>query len=524
MDLYKIRSELSKGISINSMPLKVTYYSRVSTEHDEQINSLKNQVNHFDEMIINNKNWTYVEGYVDAGISGTTDYKRDNFMRMIDDAKLGKFDLIITKEISRFSRNTLDSIKYTRILLDYGVAVYFFNDNINTILPDSELRLTIMASMAQDEVRRLSERVKFGMHRSIKNGNILGNNLLYGYDKVQKSLVINKEESIVVKRLFTMYAIDKISLTKIAQSFNQEGIKTSLNKKWNVTTLSRMISNPKYKGYYCGKKSEVIDYMSKKVKKFCESEWVMYEDSEKIPPIVDEKLFYLANKRLKENQKVFSNGNNKNMYPFSSKIECLCGSFFNRRKMSKNKDEIIWFCPKCKISIRQSELFYIIKNALRIDKKKLVQSLNNLYKKFIDNKNSSDYTYQIAKLNKRKEKLLELNINNFMSNSEFKNLNDECNNKILELEKNLNKNEDNQYNSRIINYLDKYLKSDTFFEELIKNSIEKIYVFNSYKDGISISLKCPFLNKKEKNKYQFKRGYDTVGTRRYLFFYEVYIN
>ena len=117
MDLYKIRSELSKGISINSMPLKVTYYSRVSTEHDEQINSLKNQVNHFDEMIINNKNWTYVEGYVDAGISGTTDYKRDNFMRMIDDAKLGKFDLIITKEISRFSRNTLDSIKYTRIFL-----------------------------------------------------------------------------------------------------------------------------------------------------------------------------------------------------------------------------------------------------------------------------------------------------------------------------------------------------------------------------------------------------------------------
>ena len=292
MDLYKIRSSLCKGININSMNLRVTYYSRVSTEHDEQINSLKNQINHFEEMIKNNKNWIFITGYVDTGISGTTDYKRDNFMKMIDDARMGKFDLIITKEISRFSRNTLDSIKYTRILLSFGVGVYFYNDNINTILPDSELRLTIMASMAQDEVRRLSERVKFGMQRSIKNGVILGNNLLYGYDKKGAHLIINESESEVVKRLFTMYAIDKLSLNQIMRIFNEEGIKTSLNKKWNVTTLSRMISNPKYKGFYCGRKSEVIDYMSKKVKRFEESEWVMYENTESIPPIIDEYLFY----------------------------------------------------------------------------------------------------------------------------------------------------------------------------------------------------------------------------------------
>ena len=183
MNLYEIRKKLNTGIPISMIKLRVTDYSRVSTDHIEQKKSLKNQIEHFDEMIKQNKNWTYVPGYVDEGISGTTDLKRNNFMKMIEDARNEKFDLIITKEISRFSRNTLDSIKYTRELLSYGVAVLFINDNINTALPDSELRLTIMASMAQDEIRRLSERVKFGMNRAILNGNILGNNHLYGYKK-----------------------------------------------------------------------------------------------------------------------------------------------------------------------------------------------------------------------------------------------------------------------------------------------------------------------------------------------------
>ena len=121
-------------------------------------------------------------------------------MKMIFDAKNDKFDLILTKEISRFSRNTLDSIKYTRELLENGVAVFFLNDNINTLLPDAELRLTIMASLAQDEVRRLSERVRFGMQRAIEKKKILGNNSLYGYykDKKTNKLVINQEEAIIV--------------------------------------------------------------------------------------------------------------------------------------------------------------------------------------------------------------------------------------------------------------------------------------------------------------------------------------
>ena len=168
MDLYEIRIALNAGKSIYDLPLRVTYYARVSTDKDEQIHSLSAQVQYYSDFIRKYPNWTYVEGYVDEGISGTSVRKRENFLRMIDDAKDGRFDFIITKEISRFSRNTLDSIQYTQELLKSGVGVLFQSDNINTLMPDAELRLTLMSSIAQDEVRKISERVKFGFKRSIE--------------------------------------------------------------------------------------------------------------------------------------------------------------------------------------------------------------------------------------------------------------------------------------------------------------------------------------------------------------------
>lgn len=270
--------------------------------------SLKNQVEHFEQYIKEKPNWTYVKGYVDDGITGTSDIKRDNFMKMIEDARSGKFDLIVTKEISRFSRNTLDSIKYTRELLSYGVAVLFVNDNINTALPDSELRLTIMASMAQDEIRRLSERVKFGMNRAIERGEILGNDLLYGYkkDKGTGVLKLIGDEAKVIKKIYELYAVEELSLSKIAKILNSEGLKTCQNKKWCISTISRMIKNPKYKGYYCARKSEIVDYMTKKIKYFEKDDWVIYEDKTRIPPIVDEDLWERANTRLLLRKKAFS--------------------------------------------------------------------------------------------------------------------------------------------------------------------------------------------------------------------------
>src|SRR5574344_2811818 len=158
MDLYRIREEFKNGKTIYDLNLRVAYYARVSTDKYEQLNSLENQVNYFEEMIREKENWEFIDGYVDEGISGTSTNKRDSFNRIIKDAKEKKFDLIVTKEVSRFARDTLDSIKNTRELLEDGVGVYFTNDNINTLDPDSELRLTIMTSLAQEEVRKLSER------------------------------------------------------------------------------------------------------------------------------------------------------------------------------------------------------------------------------------------------------------------------------------------------------------------------------------------------------------------------------
>ena len=143
MDILNVRN-LMKTNSIYDIPMRVTFYARVSSEKDEQLNSLENQISYYKNFIMQNKAWKYVEGYIDEGLSGISTAKRDNFNRMIKDAKLGQFDLIITKEITRFARNTVDSIQFTRDLINYGVGVFFQNDNINTLDEDSELRLTIM--------------------------------------------------------------------------------------------------------------------------------------------------------------------------------------------------------------------------------------------------------------------------------------------------------------------------------------------------------------------------------------------
>lgn len=180
------RREIFNGKTIYEMKLNVGYYARVSTDKDDQVNSIENQSNYFKDMIKENNNWTLVGKYIDEGISGTSIKNRENFLKMIEDSKKGIIDLIVTKEISRFSRNVIDSIKYTEELLRNGTIVYFLSDNINTIYPDSEFRLSLMSSLAQDEVRKLSERVKFGIKRMIKDGKVIGGSLTGYYKKTVK--------------------------------------------------------------------------------------------------------------------------------------------------------------------------------------------------------------------------------------------------------------------------------------------------------------------------------------------------
>ena len=562
MDLYTVRKQLNMGVPLTSIKLRVTDYARVSTDHLEQKKSLQNQVEHFEQYIKESPNWTYIPGYVDDGITGTSDIKRDNFMKMIEDARLGKFDLIVTKEISRFSRNTLDSIKYTRELLSYGVAVLFVNDNINTAQSDSELRLTIMASMAQDEIRRLSERVKFGMNRAIERGEILGNDLFYGYKKDRDSGILNiiEEEAKIVRRIYELYAVEQLTLSKIAKTLNNEGLKTCQNKKWCISTISRMIENPKYKGYYCAKKSEIVDYMTKKIKYFEKGDWVIYEDKIRIPPIVDEDLWDRANNRLMLRKKAFMMRKEdkniyKNRYLYSAKIYCAKhNTVFHRRKFRKNKKDITWVCSlylkngktSCDSpNIRESELDEIFKDLiskLQIDSIDIVNTIISYYKNLeidtgIDEEISS-IENKINNLYTKKDKILELTIQGGLSNDEFYERNNLFNDKINILINELNqlkldkdklktttdktkeledilKSKDNTKSTtnKIISSLLNHIVVSKINNN--KNNMQ-LNIFLSYKDIVNKKLQ-PIL----RSSYEFRRGYDTKGTKRYKVYYQV---
>lgn len=562
MDLYTVRKRLNMGMPLTSIKLRVTDYARVSTDTNEQKKSLQNQVEHFEQYIKENPNWTYVKGYVDEGITGTSDIKRDNFMKMIEDARSGKFDLIITKEISRFSRNTLDSIKYTRELLSYGVAVLFINDNINTAMPDSELRLTIMASMAQDEIRRLSERVKFGMNRAIERGEILGNDMLYGYKKDKDTGVLNiiEDEAKVVRRIYELYAVEERSLSKIAKALNSEGLKTCQGKKWCISTISRMIENPKYKGYYCAKKSEIVDYMTKKVKYFEKDDWIIYEDKTRIPPIIDEDLWERTNARLSLRKKAFSERKKdksiyKNRYLYSAKIYCgQHNTVFHRREFRKNKKDPTWVCSEylkngkatCDSpNIRESELDAIFKDLiskLQIDTKDIIAILMNYYKHLeIDTGIDDEIKAREKEINglyTKKDKILELSIGGGLSDEEFVIRNNQFNDKINTLTKELNNltldKDKLKATTNKTKELEDILKSKVNSKSTItkiissllgsivvskisndKNNME-LNIFLSYKDNENKKLQ-PIL----RSSYEFRRGYDTQGTKRYKVYYQV---
>ena len=544
MDLYKIREEL-KSKSIYDLPLRVTYYARVSTDKYEQLNSLDNQVGHFEDLIKGNKNWIFVDGYIDEGISGSSTEKRDSFNRMIKDAKNKKFDLILTKEVSRFARDTLDSIKNTRELLADGIGVFFLSDNINTLLPDSELRLTIMASLAQDEIRKLSERVKFGYQRSIKNGRVLGNNDIWGYEKKDGKLVINEEEAKMVKRIFELYVSGKYGFHSIARILYKEGYKNRNGNELAYTTISYIIRNPKYKGYYCGNKSTVVDYKLKTIVKKDEEDWVMYKDNETVPPIVSEEIWELAQKIYNKRKDKVSGVDKKvyqNRYPFSAKIRCAEHNRSFHRKVYAYKtkdDEVVWLCPhnnrtkddKCKTPVLyEKELFKILREQL-IDfisnKKSIVYSLTKLYRENISlrdfDKEIAKKESDIAKVNKEKDKLLSHNVNDIISDKEFKQRNDICNVKISELEKEIEEIKNEQIKAN--NMEEEIMKLEVLLEDEIKcpsdevlfDLLDEIVVYSS-DDKKSVKLKiylkigkeieADYINPKSQH-FHSPKAYDT---------------
>ena len=255
MDFIEASKLIMNGEKIYNLPLRVVFYARVSTDSDVQLNSLENQLNYYENYIKSKQSWTYVDGYIDEGISGVRVEKREAFKKMIEDAKLDKFDLIITKEVSRFARDLEDSIHYIRILKEANVGIYFENQNLNTFDANSELILNIMFNLAQDESRKLSSRVKFGHKEAIKNGHVLGSSNIIGYKKDKCKLIVVEEEAKFIQKVFELYASGEYGFYKLSKKLASLGY---LNKKGNLydkDTLKRIIGNPKYKGFYRGKTS-----------------------------------------------------------------------------------------------------------------------------------------------------------------------------------------------------------------------------------------------------------------------------
>nr|DAV13420.1 MAG TPA: integrase [Caudoviricetes sp.] len=438
MNIYYVREKL-RNCSIYDIELNVAYYARVSTEKVEQQASIKHQEEHFEELIHSNNRWKFAGSYIDDGISGIHADKREEFQKMLRDAKLGKIDMIITKEISRFARNTLDSIQYTRELLSYGVCVWFQNDGINTIDDDSEFRLTIMAGVAQDEIRKLSSRVKFGHAQSIKNGVVLGHRM-YGYSNNQGKLELVPEEADMVRMIFQDYA-SGISTPRIEKKLWDMGYRSLKGGKINRDVIKNIIRNPKYKGYYCGGKVKVIDMFTKKQEFLPQSEWVMFkDDGSRVPQIIDEATWEKANAYLRERGEAIKSRRTsfKNENIFTGKLFCANDGapYWMKQHYIRGKEDVRWVCSykikngaaSCNsFGLAESELKEVIaelinKSSENIDSilEEYFEILQSSIKNIPDNINEiTRLEKQIDLLKQKREKILEYNLDGKISDDEF---------------------------------------------------------------------------------------------------------
>ncbi len=443
MDKAKLYEYIQKGVSIYDMPLRVVDYNRVSTDKDAQLHSLKAQSVYYPDYIKSIPSWIYAGSYSDEGITGTSTKRRGGFKQMIDDAMRGDFDLIITKEVSRFARNTLDSITYTRKLLQAGIGVFFQNDNINTLDKDGELRLTIMSSIAQDESRKTSERCKFGFKRAQEHGVVLGQSNIYGYDKKDGALRINEEEAEMIRYVFATYAEGRFGLRRIARELESQGIVAKNGNMLNYATLYGIITNPKYKGWYAGRKSTTVDFIEKTKVPLPQDEWILYRDSSgRVPAIVDEDTWDRANALLKERGKRFRDKSSgfQNRYAYSGKILCGEHDAAYHRHVYKSKragERECWNCRLYRLkgkengcdspTIYTSELDEILGRIYRELRGNVDAICDELLAQYKEELQRADHAPRIASIREelmaiegKKDKLLELAVGEYIGKEEFR--------------------------------------------------------------------------------------------------------
>lgn len=448
--------------------IKVASYCRVSTDRDDQANSFESQQRYFREYIDRQPDWELYHVYADEGISGTSTKKRTAFNQMIADARLGKFQLILTKEVSRFSRNILDTITYTRELKVLGVGVLFMNDGISTLEPDAELRLSIMGSIAQEESRKTSSRVKWGQTRRMEQGVVFGRSLL-GYNVKDGRLTVDPDGAEIVRLIFYKYGVEKKGTTIIAHELQEAGYRTHRGKvKWAPGHIVKILKNEKYMGDLVQKKTITPDYLSH-AKKYNhgEEELVIIRDHHE--PIIDRELWDTVQRELKKRNRNGELGaGHSNRYVFSGKIKCgECGASFVSRKKTREDGSLYrrWSCYTatseglkrldargnevgCDVGklLREELALDILRQslaALRVDREGIIQNVTSLALEAIQTSEEGtvdrgeELEYEISQLNQKKADVLDAFFSRQITKEEMQLINQRYDRELEALQKRL---------------------------------------------------------------------------------------
>lgn len=322
----------------------VVFYGRVSTEHEAQLAALENQMQWYEDQAKYHPNWTVLKSYIDRGITGTQAKKRPAFMEMLNDAKYHKFDLIVTREVCRFARNTVDTLVITRQLKEIGIEVYFVEDNIWTMDNDGELRLTIMATLAQEESRKTSERVRAGQKISRDNGVLYGNGNILGYDRLGDTYIINEDQAETVRIIYDLY-LKGNGFNKIVNELVRLKRKDSSGLvRWDATKVSRILHNATYKGYQGYYKSHKNNHLDQKTIVNRDEDTYLYVKG-RFTPIISEEVWDKC-KALRESKltlrktqegKLERSGTRTSEDIWAKRLICRCGHRMRKDKWHVNK-------------------------------------------------------------------------------------------------------------------------------------------------------------------------------------------
>ncbi|MDO4846120.1 MAG: recombinase family protein [Oscillospiraceae bacterium] len=511
----EIRAELFCGKRIYDIPLRVTFYGRVSTEEDRQLNSLSHQASFFESKIKDCSKWEYVPGYIDEGITGTRADKRPQFMKMVRDAKAGLFDLILTKEVSRFARDIVDCVQTVRDLLKYEVGVLIEDINLNTMEKDAEFRLSIMAIVAQEESRKTSERVKFGYRQTMKQGKRHGATPPIGYlfREDNNGYWIDPGKQSLVEYVFMEYAKGEKGMRTLSRDLAAMGYLGNTGKPYNCSTLERMIRNPVYKGYIVNGKTYKPSYREDRKVERSREDWQLHYDPERVPPLVTDELWDAANRIMRERSSrmdgincsstdAYGNGR----YAYSARILCADHDCAYHRAISRwNVDGAehrreIWRCSMYKkYGRKECDAPILRKDDLDEIMRQMFSSLIPLLKESCiplskalhevldrqDRPDASDLEKEKSELEKKKKKLLDGWMNGILSDADYRSASGKISAQLSDLQQRMaeceraEKCSDNSVQQiKIMQqaFCNANLQSPQILDELVRRFVEKIVI------------------------------------------------